>query len=135
MLAFDAPCREECTADRSRSNTPLQALALLNDPEFVEAARVFAERIVRDGGGAAADRIDWAFRSALSRAPRPEELAVLEALFRRHCEEFARDEAAAREVLKTGAQPSTADMPPTDLAAWTSVARAILNLHETYTRN
>jgi hypothetical protein len=69
LLAFDAPSREECTARRPRSNTPQQALALLNDPTYVEAARVFAERILREGGPSAEQRLDFAFRLALSRTP------------------------------------------------------------------
>ena len=68
LMAFDAPTREECTAERTRSNTPLQSLVLLNDPTYVEAARVFAARIVKEGGAKPAERIDWAFRQALSRS-------------------------------------------------------------------
>src|SRR5262249_55962940 len=78
LLAFDAPTREECTADRPRSSTPLQALVLLNDPTYVEAARVFAEHIIRSGGVNPAQRLDWAFRRALSRKIRAEETKLLE---------------------------------------------------------
>src|SRR5207244_11462943 len=69
LLAFDAPTREECTCERARSNIPQQALVLLNDPIYVEAARVFAERIIKQGGNDVAGRISWAFREALSRPP------------------------------------------------------------------
>ena len=71
LLAFDAPTREECTADRVRSNTPLQSLVLLNAPEFVEAARVFAERVLTDGGKTTDERLDYAFKLTLGRRPSP----------------------------------------------------------------
>ncbi len=134
LLAFDAPNREECTADRPRSNTPLQALALLNDPTYVEAARAFAESLLRDGNAEPSERIDRAFRRALSRPAQPEEIAVLQALFEQHHAQFLADAAAATELLQVGAKPAPSDLPPAELAAWTSVTRAILNLHETITR-
>ena len=134
LLAFDAPCREECTADRARSNTPLQSLVLLNDPSYVEAARVFAERIVRHEG-TVSEQLDFAFRRALSRPIRPAESAVLERLLQVHWSDYEADPAAAQELLAVGARPAPADLPATTLAAWTSVARAILNLHEVITRN
>ena len=80
LKAFDAPSREECTAERPRSNTPTAALVLLNDPTFVEAARVFAERIVRKGGTDMASRLKFAYREALSREPTPAEMDVLSQL-------------------------------------------------------
>lgn len=135
LLAFDAPTREECTADRARSNTPLQSLVLLNDPTYVEAARVFAETILRKGGSTAAERIHFAFRQAVQRAAREEEIAALSQLLAKHHEEYARDPASADLVNKVGERPMAADLNPADLAAWTSVARVILNLHETITRN
>jgi hypothetical protein len=134
MLALDAPSREECTADRPRSNTPLQALVLLNDPTYVEAARVFAERIIRDGGPNTEERIRLAYNRALSRAPRPEELKLLAATYQRHLEQFKSDSAAATELIKAGEWPVPQDIEAPELAAWTSVARVILNLHETITR-
>ncbi|MEX2118672.1 MAG: PSD1 and planctomycete cytochrome C domain-containing protein [Pirellulales bacterium] len=134
LLAFDAPSREECTADRNRSNTPLQALVLLNDPTYVEAARVFAEQIVRAGGSSTADRVAWAVRRALAREPRPEELAVLERLYQEHQLQYAADRAAAEKLVDVGEWPVPKDLDASELAAWTSVARAILNLHETITR-
>jgi hypothetical protein len=134
LLAFDAPCREECTADRARSNTPLQSLVLLNDPSYVEAARLFAERIVRHEG-TVSEQLDFAFRRALSRPILPAESAVLERLLQVHWSEYEADPAAAQELLAVGARPAPADLPATTLAAWTSVARAILNLHEVITRN
>jgi hypothetical protein len=134
LLAFDAPTREECTADRVRSNTPLQSLVLLNDPSFVEAARAFAERIMREGGATTGDRLDWAYRQALSRAARPRETQVLEALLTRHLAEYREDPAAAGALLSVGARLAAKDLDAAELAAWTSVARLIFNLHEVITR-
>src|SRR5262249_6563968 len=131
---FDAPSREECCVERPRSNIPQQALVLLNDPTYVEAARVFAERIIKEGGTSANDRAKWAFACALSRQPRDEEVKVLADLYARHAREYAQDTEAARKLLATGDHPLPADADVAELAAWTSVARAILNLHETITR-
>lgn len=135
LLAFDAPTREECTAERTRSNTPLQALVLLNDPTYVEAARVFAERIFREGGTQVSDRLNWAFRQALSRDVTRQEFTLLAALLGKHYREYQEDLPAAQALLAVGQHPVAADIDPAELAAWTSVARAILNLHETITRS
>lgn len=141
LLAFDAPNREECAADRPRSNTPLQSLVLLNDPSYVEAARALAQRTLREAPGssdasdAVAARVDWALRQALGRPGRREELDILAALYRRQAEQFRADPAAAQELLQVGSWPADATLDPAELAAWTGVARAILNLHETVTRN
>ena len=135
LLAFDAPSREECTAERGRSNTPLQSLVLLNDPVHVEAARAFAEHILQQGGPTAPDRLDWAFRRALSRPARSEERAVLETLAAKHLDEYRHDPDAATALLAIGDHKPPADLDPAELAAWTSVARTILNLHATITRN
>lgn len=134
LLALDAPSREECTAMRPRSNTPLQALVLLNDPQFVEAARMFAVRILREGGSDEDQRIRFAFLAALQRPPRPEEQQAVRQLWLEHRRQFAADPTAASELLKVGAMPSPTDLPQDELAAWTSVARVLLNLHETITR-
>jgi hypothetical protein len=135
MLAFDAPTREECTADRVESNTPLQALVLLNDPSYVEAARVFAENILIQCNGDTNQRLDWAFMRALSRAPRDTERTVLTQLLATHLEQYRADEAAAEKLVSTGHMPAPENIPDADLAAWTNVARVILNLHETITRS
>jgi hypothetical protein len=135
LLAFDAPTREECTVQRPRSNTPLQALVLLNDPEYVEAARALAERVLREGGGGAPARIEWVYRTVLSRAPRPDEAPVLAALLDKHLAEYRADPASASALIRTGERPVPAGLDAAELAAWTSVARVVLNLHETITRN
>ncbi len=116
LAAFDAPSREECVAERTRANVPQQALALLNDPTYVEAARVFAERILREGGPTFEGRLRWAYARALGRRPREEEAHILEALLRKH-------------------QGQQGAGPRGELAGWISVARAILNLPEIITRS
>ena len=135
MLAFDASCREECSADRVRSNTPLQALALLNDPCAVEAARVFAEKILKEGGNADESKIVFAFQRALSRQPREKERDVLLNLLKGSRESLGKDPAAVKELLVVGDRPADKDLPAVELAAWTSIARALFNLHETISRN
>ncbi len=135
LLAFDAPTREECSADRVRSNTPLQSLVLLNAPEFVEAARVFAERVLTDGGTTTDERIDYAFKLALSRPAKPAEKETLSALLAKHQEQYAKDAKAAADVLKVGAKPANAKLDAVEVAAWTSLTRTILNLHAAVTRN
>jgi hypothetical protein len=132
MLNFDAPSREECTVNRVNSNTPLQALDLLNDPIYVEAARYFAQNILKNGG---VQSIDWAFERALSRKPSEKERAVLLGLYQESLKEFRADPKAASEFIHTGEKPVDSSLKPADLAAMTTVARAILNLHETITRN
>jgi hypothetical protein len=135
LFAFDAPTREECTNERTRSSTPLQALVLLNDPTYVEASRALAERVLKEGTGSPRERIDWAFRQALSRGATEAEKDVLEPLFQKHAKEYHADKAAAEKVLAVGFKPAPKDLDAADLAAWTSVARVILNLHESITRN
>jgi hypothetical protein len=135
MIAFDAPSREECCAARPRSNIPQQALVLLNDPQFVEAARALAARILADGGAGEEQRLRWAFRRVLSRAPKPEELKVLAELRADHLKQYRDDPKAAEELLAVGAAPNPPEADRAELASWTSVARALLNLHETVTRN
>jgi hypothetical protein len=134
LLAFDAPSREECTADRARSNTPLQSLALLNDPTYVEAARVFAARIVEHGGASPQDRLKYAFRQALQRLPNATEENVLMQLLENHQKQYAQAPDAAAKIVAVGEQPRPESVDNTELAAWTSAARVLLNLHETITR-
>jgi len=135
LLAFDAPTREECAAERVRSNVPQQALVLLNDPSYVEAARVLAERVLREGGASSDERLNWLYRRALSRAPKDDERVILVALLEKHRGEYSSDSAAAEKLISTGLAPVAKDLDTAELAAWTSVTRAVLNLHETITRN
>jgi hypothetical protein len=135
LLAFDAPSREECTAERTRSNIPQQALVLLNDPTYVEAARVLAARVLREGGAGAEDRLRRAWQLALQRDPRPSELATMLPLLERHLGAYRGDPEAARALLGVGLAPNPEGVDPAELAAWTHVARVLLNLHEAVTRS
>jgi mono/diheme cytochrome c family protein len=135
MLAFDAPSREECTVERARSNIPQQALVLLNDPTYVEAARAFASRIVNEGGKTFEERLNWAYRQAVSRKVNPKEIAILKRVFDRHLAIWKKDQTAAQAFLKVGYLTAPKEISVPELAAWTSVARVILNLHETITRS
>lgn len=135
MLAFDAATREECAAERNRSNIPQQALVLLNDPSYVEAARSFAARILREGSGDDTARLTWAWRQALARAPLDSELSALRRLLESQRTAFAKDPEAASQFTRTGKAPTPAGLDPVQWAAWTDVARALLNLHETITRS
>ncbi|MEO6742298.1 MAG: PSD1 and planctomycete cytochrome C domain-containing protein [Chthoniobacteraceae bacterium] len=134
MLAFDAPTREECSADRVRSNIPQQALVLLNDPEYVEAARAFAARILKEGGATPESRIAWAWREATGRAAKPGEISALRGLLDRQRAAIGRNADAGGELLKVGFAPAPEEMSRADLVSYTALARAILNLHETVTR-
>ena len=132
LLAFDAPSREECTVERPRSNTPQQALVLLNDPTYVEAARVLATKAysaAKDDAG----RLNWVYRRVLGRSPREMELRVLLGLLAKHREQYARDEAETKALLSVGDNPPDVSQAVA-VAAWTSVTRAMLNLHETINR-
>lgn len=134
LRAFDAPSREECTAERPISNTPLAALALLNDPSFMEAARHLAARTLAEPG-TDEDRVRWAWREVLSRDAASEEVALLKSLLVEDRAEYAnaRNEAEALTSIGLAATPKNLDV--VELAAWTSVTRAMLNLNETLTRN
>ncbi|HZE95722.1 MAG TPA: DUF1553 domain-containing protein, partial [Planctomycetota bacterium] len=134
LMAFDAPSREECCAERARSNIPQQALVLLNDPTYVEAARAFAERIQTEGGATARDRIGWAFRRALSRKPGDAEVAVLADVQSKHLKQFQADRKAAETALTVGKFQAPKEGDAAEAASWVSVARVMLNLHETITR-
>lgn len=135
LKAFDAPTREECTAQRAQSNTPLQALTLLDDPSFVEAARVFATDLVRCDGAGDQERITSAMRRALSRTPSTREAAILADLLRSQRLAYRADPGSARALCAVGQMPLADDVDPVEVAAWTAVTRAILNLHELITRS
>jgi hypothetical protein len=135
LAAFDAPCREECVVDRPRSNTPLQALALLNDPSYVEAARALAARMIVHGGSTDPERAAWGIRTVLTRPAHADEVDVLLALLEKHRLEYLADDAAAGKLLNVGPYRPSKELPPAEWSAWTSVARTLLNLHETITRN
>ena len=134
MLAFDAPNREEACTDRTRSNIPQQALVMLNDPTYVEAARAFAVRVLAEKGDDD-QRITWAWRRALQRAPDQTELQTLRKVVTDRRTAYQKDPAAAAELLKVGLTPPPIGVDPMELAAWSHVTRVLLNLHETLTRD
>jgi hypothetical protein len=135
MLAnFDAPGREECTASRNVSNTPQQALTLLNDPTFVEASRVFAENALASGAGSDDARLEWVFQEALARPIKPQESKSLAQFLAAQREHYRAHAGEEEKLLKVGIAPAPKDTDPGELAAWTEVCRVVLNLHETITR-
>jgi hypothetical protein len=136
LSTFDAPSRETCTIRRARTNTPLQALVLLNDPTYVEAARRFAERVWRDTPPAAADRerIAFAVGVALGREPREIERQVLLETLAEARARFGQAPDDAAKLIAVGRSPASASIPPVELAAWTVVCDMLLNLDETITK-
>ena len=134
MLAFDAPSREECSAERPRSNIPQQALVLLNDPVFVEAARTFADKLLSLSVASDSERIEESFQWALTRMPTKQEKKVLIDLLAEQRIRYQKDEASALAFVQTGEKPLNPDRSVIELAAWTSVTRALLNLYETTAR-
>jgi hypothetical protein len=133
MVAFDAPPREECAARRVRSNTPQQALTLLNDPTYVETSRALAAKAMQSAADDGA-RLEVVFERTLQRKPSAEEREVLAQLLAKSKARFAAAPASADEYLKVGQFQRPADLDPVKLAAWSEVARAVSNLHETLTR-
>ena len=134
LNTFDAPEREVCTARRSRTNTPLQALVLMNDPTYLEAARRLAERVMKSDDDTPQDRLSTAFRLALSRRPSEEEIAISMILFRQRLQKFQYDPDAAKRLLSVGESPRDPSLPEAELAAWTTVMSVILNLDEAITK-
>ncbi len=131
---FDAPSREDCCVDRSRTNTPLQALTTLNDPTFVEAARVFAQRILSQGPDDLDGRIAFAFRCAVARTPTAQEAKALKARYETQLARFQADRDAASKLVNFGSHPRPANLDVAEHAAWTAIANLLLNLDETVTR-
>ena len=130
MLAFDAPTRQECTAKRNITNTPGQALALLNDPIFVEAARVMAMRLCESDSSSDEQKIESAFAKTLQRKPSSDETNLLTQLLSSQRTEYASDPDAAKRLVSIGQSPPPSDEDIHEVAAWTVVTRTILNLHE-----
>lgn len=135
LKAFDAPSREECTAQRPRSNTPIAAMTLLNDPTFVEASRKFAEEILHSKGLSDSQRIADAFIKATSRSPEPRETEVLLSLLNSNRRVFQTRQQAAEDLTHAGLAKTDQKLDAAELAAWTEVTRALLNLNEVVTRN
>jgi Protein of unknown function (DUF1553)/Protein of unknown function (DUF1549) len=134
LLMFDMPFRESCAVRRARTSTPLQALNLLNDPTFVEAARGLAQRMMREGGSRPESRLDFGFRLATARHPQPEELEVLVRGYHRSVADFRADPRAAADLLSVGESVADPALDPSELAACTTAAGLLLNLDEVITR-
>jgi hypothetical protein len=122
-------------AERVRSNIPQQALVLLNDPTYVEAARAFAARILNECSGSTAQRVTWAWQQVLQRDPSEMEIKAIQSLVEKRLADYRSDSAAVDALLKTGFAPVPLAMDKAELAAWTHVARVLLNLHESITRS
>src|SRR5579871_6036093 len=134
LTLFDAPSRETCTVRRPRTNTPLQALALMNDEQFVEAARHLARRIMVEGGTTPQDRLRYGFRLAVIRGPDASELDTLTKLFEQQRSYYRANPEAAVKLLSVGASKRTETLDPSEHAAWTMMANLLLNLDETITK-
>ncbi len=134
LATFDAPDREKCVARRALTNTPLQALVLMNDPTYVEAARALAQRAWREGGKDANGRIVYAFRLATSRKPTKPELNLLRSLLDKQLSHYRAEREAADEIVRVGDSKSAHRIDNRELAAWTIVMSALLNLDETITK-
>lgn len=134
MTTLDAPNREICTVRRPRTNTPIQALVLMNDPAFVEASRALAERVLREAPSDADARIAYAFRLLTSRSPSTEEQRVLREVLADFLNRFADDAEAAEQFIAVGDSIPMKDVPAAELAAYTVVATTILNLDEAITK-
>jgi hypothetical protein len=134
MIVFDAPDREFCIVRRSTTNTPLQALTLLNDPIYVEAARKLAERSIHEGGSTPETRMAYAFRLATGRAPNDVEKQILQKTFNQMLTTYRADEPGAHTFLSVGASKVDSAIPVGELAAYTAVANMILNMDEVITK-
>ena len=134
LMLFDAPSRELCTIRRSRTDTPLQALALLNEVTYVEAARKLAEHMMTDGGATSQDRIRFAFERATARQPSESESKILGSSFQRSLERFQKDKPAAEQLLAMGESKHDNKLDAAELGAYTMTARVILNLDEVVTK-
>jgi len=134
LATFDAPDRETCTVRRARTNTPLQALVLLNDPTYVEAARKLAERVLQQAEATAEARAALAFKLCTARCPKPAELEILLGVLREQQRAYHEQPQVALELLAVGESSRDESLDPAELAAWTVVCSTILNLDEVITR-
>ena len=135
MTTFDAPSREACSVRRERTNTPLQALLLMNDPQYFEAARQLAARILTKGGSDAVARLDYGFRLVTARHPSASEQVVLKESLDRLLAKYQKDADSATKVIAVGESPVNKELNPSELAAYTMVANLLLNLDEVVTKN
>ncbi|MDH3584047.1 MAG: DUF1553 domain-containing protein, partial [Phycisphaerae bacterium] len=134
MLLFDAPTREKCVVERPRTNTPLQALYTMNGTQFIEAARMLAERMMNEGGDTVAARIAFAYRLATARQPSPRTTQVFTDLYRAELSRYKAAPERAKALLANGEHPRDQGLDPAEHAAWTVVASGMLNLDATLAR-
>jgi hypothetical protein len=134
MMTFDSAAREMCVVRQARTNTPLQALTLMNDITYVEAARGLGQRMIREGGKSANERIAFAFRLATARRPSADELRVLRTGYERRLSEYQANPEAAKKLITVGESKLDAALDPSELAACTVIASLILNLDEVITK-
>ncbi len=134
MSTFDAPSREACTVRRARTNTPLQALVLMNDVQYVEAARHLGERLMAEGGKTSEEKIAFGFRLATARPPSERERQVLEKLYKEQLAEYQKNPEAALKLIQVGDSPRNEKLDPAELAAWSMIGSLLLNLDETVTK-
>ena len=131
MIAFDEPSREVCVVKRAPTLTPQQGFVLLNDAQFVEAARVLAEKTIKSAGTNSADRVRFAFQRLTAREPDQRELKLLEQLLREQRDLFSKEQTRAAKLIAVGDRKPDAALDPIDLAATTELTQAILNLDAT----
>ena len=134
MLIFDAPTREKCMIQRPITNTPLQALVVLNDPQFVEAARSFAQKIITEGGNDEKNRINYGFKIALSRDATDDEISVISEVLKSQMKSFGSDKEKAKQFLSVGEVARNENIDLVEHASWSVIAQMLLNMDETLTR-
>jgi hypothetical protein len=135
MTTFDCPSREKCWARRERTDTPLQALLMMNDPQYFESARQLGYRMLHEGGTQDADRLRFGFRLATDRIPTEKESAILEQSLNAQLARYQADADTAKKAISVGESPAPCDVPAPELAAYTMVANMLLNLDEVVTKN
>lgn len=134
MMAFDAPTREKCVIQRQQTNTPMQALVTLNDPQFVEASRALAERMMNEGGKDFRGRLNLGYRLLLGREVRSSEVVVLDSIFREQLKEFRAEPDKAKKLLEVGDSKRNEALDQAEHAAWTVLGNLMLNLDEVLIR-
>jgi mono/diheme cytochrome c family protein len=134
LATFDAPSREVCTDRRPRTDTPLQALVLLNDPIYVECARVLGQRVLKEGGADVESRLKYAFKLCTAREPSADELTILKRVYDKQLTKYQKDKEAALKLVGVGESQRPAELDVSELAAWTAVGNVLLNLDEVVTK-
>jgi hypothetical protein len=135
LLTFDGPTRETCTVRRARTNTPLQALVLLNDVTYLEAARGLATQMMKFDGKGPEDRLRYGFRRATCTWPKDDEIALLKKSYERQLAAYRQRPQSAAALLRIGESPLDTTLEPCELAAWTMTAATLLNMDETITQH